>query len=150
MFHFGFSMILILRELMDSFHLVISAFHFQARQQYSKILAIRFNPNIVEINSVNNLKLEQNNSNSLVIPSEHKSKKYDIETIDKVFKFPCSVDSNSTLICQKQNISASGLFDIYFMNFKILSNDNLLTDMSQSLLIYSNSTSLTFRKQLNC
>jgi hypothetical protein len=84
------------------------------------------------------IKLEQNNSKMLTIPNDHKNERFDLVSVDNSIKFPCYVDTNLSLICQKKIISTISESDIYFLNFKILANDVELTKINYGLLAYSN------------
>jgi hypothetical protein len=104
----------------------------------------------MEINSLSTIQLVTEGSSMMHIPPRYHSNSYFISTSDSVIKFTCTADSQN-MKCQKSKISASGLFDIYFLSFKIYSNNLVLTPINEKLLVYSNSIDyLIKRKQFNC
>jgi hypothetical protein len=104
----------------------------------SKILfsKIRFEPRLIEVNSLSEIKLVTQNSSFLYVPPQYHSNSYKMLSLDSLIQFPCNVDSTN-MKCQKSIINSNGLFDIYFSSFKILSNNVELTPINDQILIYS-------------
>jgi hypothetical protein len=114
----------------------------------SKILfsKIRFDPRLIEHNSLLEIKLVSEGSSFLYVPPQYHSNSFKILSVDSLIQFPCSVDSMNVK-CQKSVINSNGLFDIYFKSFKILSNNVELTPINDQIMIYSKIlSSFKFRK----
>jgi hypothetical protein len=97
---------------------------------------IRYNPKYSEINSIVDVVLENNQSISLNLSTKYHSNKIDLVTSDGLIKFNCSI-KNSGISCQKIIINENSPFDIYFLYFKILSQNVEMTRVQDGFLIYS-------------
>jgi hypothetical protein len=100
-------------------------------------IEIRFDPRLIEINSLSTIKLVEENSQLLNVPSQYQSNSYQISSSDGSIKFGCSADSTNVK-CQKSAINANTPGDIYFLSFQLFSKNVLLTPIHDKIMIYSN------------
>jgi hypothetical protein len=98
---------------------------------------IRFDPKLIEINSLSTIKLVNEYTSTLYVPTKYHSNSYHIANEDSSLKFACSVDSTN-MKCQKTIINANSEADIYLLKLRILSNNFELTPVNDQLLVYSN------------
>eukprot|EP01080_Neovahlkampfia_damariscottae_P000518 gene518-8031_t len=103
--------------------------------RFSKIL---YQPNFVEINGKELIKLIQNTT-ELTIPVKYQGNTFEVITVENGIKYGCSV-INSSLYCQKEVINAFSSSDIYFLRFNILQNNLELTKIAYPLLVFKNNT----------
>jgi hypothetical protein len=98
---------------------------------------IAFNPKYAELLSTNEIRLENIDSSPLLVDSKFQNNQLELMSIqESTIKMNCSF-KNSSIVCQKELFEYNTVFDIYFLNFILISNNIELTKIQSGLLIYS-------------
>ena len=110
---------------------------------------MRYNPKFVEINSISKIIIVSEGFQTLYVPTQYHSNTYQILTNDNLIKFPCTVDSVN-IQCQKYPIPENrGSSDIYFLKFKIQSNNVDLSLVNDEIMIYKNNSLIEISPMAN-
>jgi hypothetical protein len=103
-------------------------FHFKSE--------IIFNPKYAELISTSLIKLENNDSSPLLIDSRFQKNQISLINEQYSINMNC-LFINSSIVCQKTLFASNPVNDIYFLNFKILSNNVEMSKIQSELLVYS-------------